>query len=294
MWRMVKILTLAALFTAADTGALRAQLTRRDFFTPIIADDALPANQLDLTPWDVEKQHGSTFAMNFELDKKLSANSDIELSSPLNAFSPTRRKQVTGFQDIEAIMKYAFYESDEHESACALGLDTIFPTGNRRSGSVRNFRTGPLFLWDQGMGDLDNAGFLRYLRPFALQGDVGILPVAGNPASAAILFDNALSYSLDYLVRSSRAPRLPAALAALIPFTEFNYVQVPLGAPRLRSGPDLRLTPGVAYLNGPYQLTVGTQAPLNDTARRDGFALVVVMLAVTLDEIFPPAGFTLF
>jgi hypothetical protein len=272
----------------------QGQFTRRNFIEAIVADDAIPANQLDLTPWDVEKQRGSVFAMNFGVDKKLSADSAIELSSPLNGFSPTRRKQVAGFQDIEAILKCAFYQSDEHESMYALALDSIFPTGSAVAGAVHNYRVGPLFLWDKGMGDLANSGWSAYLRPFALQGDAGFLPTAGNPQSVAVLFNGALSYSLDYFANQSQTFTLPEPLTRLVPLTEFNYIQVPLGAPRYRSRPDLRLTPGLAYVQGPYQVTVGTQAPLNQSAVRDGWAIVVVLVSITLDDIFPQAAWTPF
>ncbi len=51
---------------------------------------------------------------------------------------------------------------------------------------MHNYRAGPRFLWDKGMGDLPNSGWTAYLRPFALQGDCGLLPTAGNPQSAAV------------------------------------------------------------------------------------------------------------
>jgi hypothetical protein len=294
MRRVSQVIALAAIVLGAAVDPARAQFTRRNFIQPLVAEDAIPANQLDLTPWGIEKKRGNDFAMNFELDKKLSANSDLELSSPLNGFSPTRRKQITGFQDIEAIIKYAFYQSDEHESMYALAIDSIFPSGSALPDAVHNYRAGPLFLWDKGMGDLPNSGWAAYLRPFALQGDCGLLPTVGNPQSAAVLFNNAFSYSLDYFAHSSNTFALPEPLTALVPFTEFNYIQVPLGGLRERSRPDLRLTPGVAYLKGAYQLTVGTQAALNYTATRNGIAIVVVMMVVTLDQIFPQAAWTPF
>lgn len=291
---MARIIGVIALLLAASAGGAQAQFTRRDFFTPLVSNDAIPSDQLNLTPWDIEKKNGNNFAMDFELDKKLSQNSDIELSSPLNGFSPTRRKQVVGFQDIEAISKYAFFQSDEHEAMLAMGLDAVFPTGSSVSGAVHNYRLGPLFLWDKGMGDLPNSGVSAYIRPLALQGDCGILPTLGSPSSAAVFFNNAFSYSLDYFTHASNTVGLPEAFAPLVPFTEFSYIQVPLGGPRNRSRPDLRLTPGLAYLKDAYQLTVGTQAPLNYTATRNGIAVVIVMLVVTFDELFPQAAWTPF
>ncbi len=75
----------------------------------------------------------------------------------------------------------------------------------------------------------------------------------------------------------------------LSPFVEFNYDQVAFGR-RENTPPDLRVTPGLAYLFGPFQLSVGTQVALNQTASHNVQAAVLTLLVIDLDEIIPGAG----
>ena len=65
--------------------------------------------------------------------------------------------------------------------------------------------------------------------------------------------------------------------------------QIAIGR-RQNTPPDLRVTPGRAYLYGPCQLTIGTQVALNRTASHNVQSAVLTLLDIDLDEIIPGAG----
>jgi hypothetical protein len=112
----------------------RAQVGKRNYIEPLIADDPNPGNELDLIPSWVAIAEGSNFSFNFSLEKTLSENFSLELGNAWNdpSCNPgficlgagssrrgrSRHRQpnsnnfsqqlLSGFDDLEVLPKYAF------------------------------------------------------------------------------------------------------------------------------------------------------------------------------------------
>lgn len=276
--------TFALVIVAAP--ATRAQVGARNFVEGIVSEDPNPSNEVVLVPGWSRESHSTNFSFAFSFEKQLSDSVSIELSDSYERVSPRHERTSDGFDDLEVLGKWAFFTSDRHEFRAAIGADIFAPAGNPDVGAQTHTRGGPLLMWQKGMGDLPAEGAPRYLRPFALQGDFGYFPAWGGPQSDQLVCDAMIDYSFAYL----DSERLPVPLRDLVlrldPFAEFNYEQIAAGR-RRSTPPDFRVTPGLAWLWGPYQLTIGTQVALSRTASHNDQAAVIGLLDVVLDDVIP-------
>src|SRR5690348_4361741 len=242
----------AAVLAVLAAPNARAQVGARDFIEPLVTEDSNPSNEVTLVPGWNRESHSSDFNFAWSLEKQLSDETSIQLGDALNSFSRRRARTSEGLDNLEILAKWAFVTSNEHEFRIAIGADVFAPIGDATVGAETHTRGGPLLMWEKGMGDLPDAGVTRYLRPLAIQNDMGYLPTWGGPESGEFIADAIVDYSLKYLVREG--VRLPAAdfAAGLDPFVELNYDQIAIGR-RTNTPPDFRITTGLAYEWGPYQ-----------------------------------------
>ena len=78
-----------------------------------------------------------------------------------------------GFDNLEASIKYKFYQDDVHEAIMSAGIDwDIGGTGSRRVGAESFSTVTPGIFFGKGFGDLPQD--MKYLRPLAITGLVGI------------------------------------------------------------------------------------------------------------------------
>ncbi len=292
--------------------AAQAQVGRRNFIEPLVAEDANPSNELDMIPQWVKLAHGSLLSVSGSFEKQLSRNFSIELGSGWNdpscqahracslatvtRIGRHRQRRITsqllsGFQDLEVLTKYAFFESAAHEVRLAMGTDMFFGAGNPSAGASTHTFGGPIFMFSKGMGDIPDSAVLRYLKPFAIQGDMEDLMRTGGTQSNQVISDAVISYQLSYLSDYVRDIGLPAPIRDLSPFAEFTYDQYIKGG-RGATQPDLRILPGVAYVNGPVQVSVATGFSLNQVDTQAMHAAAYAMLSLTLDQMIPEFGWT--
>lgn len=333
MTRTYHIPTLVALDVAVflvvmGASAANAQVGNRNFFEPLIVQDPNPSNSLDILPQWLRFSHGETYAMPFSLEKQLSTNFSIQLSNSWNDPSceagflcdgivPVRRGRVrsrhsrkrrrrrtsgvvvtteqvlTGFDDLEILTKYAFFASDEHEMRLAVGTDTFLPSGNPTAGGDTHTYIGPIFMYAKGFGDIPNRGLIKYLRPFAIQGDTEYLFKTGGTLVNDAIADWDISYSMQYLNDYVTHLNVQPEMRNLIPFAEFSYEQV-VRARYAGTTPDLTILPGIAYMTDAWQVSLATVMALNHGTVQYDHAGVITMLSLTLDQIFPSAGRKLF
>jgi hypothetical protein len=79
-----------------------------------------------------------------------------------------------------AHIKYKFYRNDEHETLWSAGIDwDIGGSGSKRVGAESFSTITPTLFFGKGFGDLPRD--MKYLRPFAVTGLVGI----GIPSRAS-------------------------------------------------------------------------------------------------------------
>lgn len=278
---------LAMLLVAAVAPGLHAQTGKRVFIEPLVTEDATPDNELELAPGWNRESGASDFNFEGSLEKQITRNISIEIGQAYDSVSRSREHSSEGWDGVEIMPKWMFFSSAEHETVFAIAADLFPSSGDPSAGAETHSRGGPRLMWEKGMGDLPDT--LQWLRPIAIQNDMAYLPTWGGPQADEFVFNVALSYSLQYLADSGQALPMSLVTDGLSPFVEFNYDQVAIGR-RENTPPDLRVTPGLAYMYGSYQISVGTQVALNQTASHNVQAAVLTLLVIDLDEIIPGAG----
>ena len=277
------------LLVVAAASPVHAQTPARVFIEPLVTEDATPDNELELAPGWNRESHASDVNFEGSIEKQFSKNFSIEVGEAYDSVSRSREHSSEGFDGVEIMPKWMFFTSAQHEAVFAIAADLFPSSGDPVKGAETHSRGGPRLMWEKGLGDLPDSPLLLYLRPLAVQNDLGYLPTWGGPQADEFIFNLALSYSLQYLADSGEPLPLSFLSSGLAPFVELNYDQVAIGR-RENTPPDLRLTPGLAYLRGPYQLTIGTQVALNHTASHNVQSAVLTLLVIDLDEVIPGAG----
>jgi hypothetical protein len=275
------------------------------FLEPIVAEDANPKNEFDiLRPQWSRTAEGREFSLGFGLEKVIIPAPDsysngrpggglvsMSIESEWIEQSPKEGRRQTGFNDLELLPKVAFLTIPEHELRLSLGAKFVIPTGSPSVEEQNHTLLGPELLWAKGFGDLPNTGFLKYLRPFAFQGDVGYTPALGGRTWHELFADNVIEYSLPYLSNNVHDIGLPWPLRNLYPYVEFNYDQL-IAGPAGQTFPQVWVTPGLAFMNYYIELSVATQLALNKATVPDTHARVIVLLDLFIDDIFPWTNWT--
>jgi hypothetical protein len=292
MRRLCTLAIFFAAFISARAAFAHGTVGGYTFIEPLIAGDANPKNEFDiLKPSWYRTAEGREFSIGFSLEKKLSENLSLEMESAWTDLSPKDSGAVSGFDNLEMMGKYAFLTDPEHELRLSMAATMSLPTGNPSAGAETHARLGPEILWAKGFGDIPNSAILKYLRPFGIDGDFGYAPALSGEPSHEMFADNVVEYSFPYLSNNVKDIGLPWPLRNLYLFTEFNYDQLITGPPG-QTFPDIRVTPGVAFMNYYIQISVGTQVPLNHAAVADDHAAVLGLLDLFIDDIFPWTNWT--
>lgn len=278
------------------------------FLEPIVADDANPKNEFDiLRPQEVWTRDGRQFSLGFSFEKTVIpapesySNGEpggglvsIELGSAWLDQSPRQGPNLSGFDDLEILPKWAFLTIPSREFRLSIGAKFILPAGNPSVQTQNHTQLGPELLWANGFGrDLPQFGWARFLRPFAIQGDFGYLPALGGSAYHEMFADNVVEYSLPYLSNDVEDIGLKWPLRNFYPYVEFNYDQLITGPPG-QTFPQVLITPGIAFMGGYCELSVATQFALNSATVPNNHAAVIGLLDLFIDDIFPQISWTPF
>lgn len=166
----------------------------------------------------------------------------------------------------------------------------VLPTGDQQIADQGYTHLGGELLLAKGFGDdLPESPFFKYLRPLAIQAEVGYAGRVQGSANSDIYANLELEYSLEYFDRFVERLDIVRPLVELVPYIQFNYAQSLIDS-RLTTKPDFRLTPGVAYLGDYCELSVGRQVALNGAAHSGDRVSVLVLFEVFYDEIFQVLG----
>ncbi len=275
------------------------------FLEPIVADDANPKNEFDiLKPQETWRAEGREFSLGFSLEKVIVPAPEsysnglhggglvsLEIGSEWLDQSPKRGREMTGFNDLEILPKWAFLTVPEHEFRLSIGAKFILPTGNPSVENQNHTQLGPEFLWAKGFGDLPHRSLLKYLRPFGIQGDFGYMPALGGRTWHEMFADNVIEYSLPYLSNNVRDIGLQWPLRNLYLYAELNYDQLVTG-PSGQTFPQILITPGLAFMNYYIELSLATQFALNKATVPDNHAALIGLLDLFIDDIIPASNWT--
>src|SRR5437762_10950658 len=265
---------------------------------PFVADElSLPTVSTIRTPDD-----GGTRETDISVDiaKRITPQFGIEMGETLTALNPHQGRVANGFGNLELAGKYQFLKNDAHEAIASLGLGV--EVGGTGSGSIGadSFSTWePGVFFGKGFGDLPEA--LRFLKPLALTGQVGIaIPTSASTSSVAMNDETgeceieidrhsnvlewgfALEYSVIYLQSQVQDIHLPAPIDRLIPLVEFA-LETPLnrGEQGQTTG---TINPGVIWAGKYFQIGAEAVIPINErTGTNVG---VIAQLHFFLDDLF--------
>jgi hypothetical protein len=272
----------------------------RMFIEPLFTEDANIKNELDLPRAEfLMLPDGSFRSFSASFEKALYPNRWSVVIEQSRVYRRVAGSTIAGFDDLEVGTKLALYRSAEHELVLTPALFLTAPTGSH---SVAEHRTKlqPALVFAKGFGDLK----WGWLRPLALQGDIGYEAAVTGERERHATYDMVLEYSVPYLNRFIRNAdtgldlehnlRLGhssrAILGNMCPFVEFNG-STPVGRTSGSSATFLR--PGLAYVGKFFQISTAADVPLRGylPRRRVG---AVVLFDLFLNEVLPGFGWTPF
>ena len=266
---------------------------------PFVSDElSLPTVSTIRTPED-----GGTRETDISVDisKRITPNFAIEIGDSFTALNPHDGPAVNGFGNLELGGKYQFLKNGEHEAIVSIGLGVEVGGTGLRSVGADSFSTWtPGIFFGKGFGDLPTA--VRFLKPFALTGQVGIaIPTSASTRSVTVDAQTgeqqidverhpdvlewgfALEYSLIYLQSQVQDLHLRAPLDRLIPLVEFA-LETPLnrGEEGQTTG---TINPGIIWAGKYFQIGVEAVVPINE--RTGNNVGVIAQLHFFLDDLFP-------
>jgi hypothetical protein len=234
-------------------------------------------------------------ATSLEFSKRITPNLGIGLSATHLRLHTDAGETRSGFDNLEAGLKYQFYRNDAHEAVASIGVDWDFGrTGSKRVAADSFSTVTPALFFGKGLGDLpERAGFLR---PLAITGLAGIaIPSRASTTSIAedgadeterhphlLTAGFALQYSIPYLQSAVKDVGLRAPFNRAIPLVEFT-LEKPLDRGR---GPATgTINPGLVWSGRYVQFALEAVLPLNKAT--GGNTGVLLQVHFFLDDLFP-------
>jgi hypothetical protein len=257
--------TLGLVISATATPARAHGMVGERFFPATLAiDDPFVADELSLPTTSVTRRRGtaeqpSTVETDFsaELSKRLSPDLGLSLGATLILDAPHNGPTIAGFDNMAIGLKYVFVKSPEHELIVAAGVDIdVGGTGQQRVGAASFSTFTPTLFFGEGLGDLPDS--LRYLKPFAVTGALGLaVPVHTEPR--VFNWGFTLQYNLQYLQSYVQDVGLPAPFNRMIPLIEFPIETSVEGRSRTTG----TINPGVIWFGRYIQLGFEAVIPVN-------------------------------
>ena len=266
---------------------------------PFVSDElSLPTVSTIRTP-----ENGGTREIDVSVDisKRITPEFAIEIGDTFTALNPHEGRAANGFGNLELGGKYQLLKNGEHETIVSIGLGVeVGGTGGRTVGADSFSTWTPGIFFGKGFGDLPDE--LRFLKPFALTGLVGMaIPTSASTRSVTVDVQTgerdieierhpnvlewgfALEYSLIYLQSQVQDMHLHAPLDRLIPLVEFA-LESPLnrGAEGQTTG---TINPGIIWAGKYFQVGVEAIVPINE--RTGNYVGVIAQLHFFVDDLFP-------
>ena len=295
--------TLAALCIAAPVLVQAHGFAGKRFFPatlatedPFVADElSLPTNFHQNFPASGDEPGGHETDFAVDMSKRITENLGIGLGATYKIVHPDAGDTQRGFDNLEASVKYKFYQDDAHEAIASAGIDwDIGGSGARRVGAESFSTITPGVFFGKGFGDLPSG--MKFLRPLAITGQVGYgIPTRSSTTSVGddgdievernphtLEWGFSIQYSLPYLQSFVQDVGLKAPFNRMIPVVEFA---MSTALDRGQSGTTGTVNPGIIWAGQSIQLAVEAVIPVN---RRSGNSVgVLAQLHFFLDDLFP-------
>jgi hypothetical protein len=277
----------------------------RFFPATLSTDDPFVSDELSLPTVSTIRapENGGTRETDISVDisKRITPEFAIGVGDIFTALNPHEGPAANGFGNLELSGKYQLLKSGVHEAIVSIGLGVeVGGTGSRSVGADSFSTWTPGIFFGKGFGDLPTE--LRFLKPLALTGQVGIgIPTSASTRSVTVdeLTDArtvdierhlnvlewgfALEYSVIYLQSQVQDMHLHAPLDRLIPLVEFA-LESPLnrGAQGQTTG---TINPGIIWAGKYFQLGVEAVIPIKE--RTGNNVGVIAQLHFFVDDLFP-------
>jgi hypothetical protein len=263
---------------------------------PFVADElSLPTILYQKFPSSGDEPGGRETDFAVDMSKRITENFGIGIGTTYKIVKPDGGDTQRGFDNLEASVKYKFFQDDVHEAIVSAGVDwDIGGTGSRRVGAESFSTITPGIFFGKGFGDLPDGA--KFLRPIAITGQVGYgiptrsstttvgdegdVDVERNPHT--LEWGLSIQYSLPYLQSFVQDVGLRAPFNRMVPLVEFA---MSTALDRGQSGTTGTINPGVLWAGQSIQLGIEAVIPVN---RRSGNSVgVLAQLHFFLDDLFP-------
>jgi len=305
-WAILLLLPILALAFPALASA-HGLAGQRFFPATLAVDDPFVADELSFLTVSHIKLRGSeegppTRETGFgaEFSKRLTPNFGVSLAGMLKVLDPDEGRTVSGFDNLEVALKYVFLKSDPHETILALGVSwDVGGTGRTKVGAESFDTVTPQLFFGKGMGDLPDA--VRYLKPFAVTGVVGLavptrehnkhygldddgnVEIEREPNPNVLQWGLTLQYSLQYLQSYVQDIGLPRPFSRMIPIVEFAMETPTQGREGGRTTGTIN--PGIIWFGRYFQIGIEAVIPVNERSGKN--VGVIGQLHFYLDDIWP-------
>jgi len=300
---------LAALisFVPLSDASAHCFVGSRFFPATLNVDDPCVADELSLPTISVFKNEDVPSAQQLdisgEFSKRITENLGVSIESTWTRIRPPIGPTANGFQNLESTLKYQFLTDPTHELVLSAALSVEWGnTGAAQVGAESFSVITPTFFFGKGFGDLPDT--VRFLRPFALTGQIGyavpssssrtifgVDPDTGESTfdvdrrARFLVYGGSLQYSFPYLKANVVDLGYPDLINRLIPLVEAQF-QTPVAND---FGLGLKTTgtinPGFILVADKFQIGLEALIPIN---RESGSGVGVMgQLHFYLDDIFP-------
>ena len=263
----------------------------RFFPATLLTDDPFVADEMSLPTLTVNpRDSDGSRETDLEIDiaKRLTPNFGVTFSDGWQFLHVPGQRAVSGLETLETGMQYQLFIDGPHEAMALAGLNVSWAhTGRVNALGADDFTTlSPTFDFGKGFGDLPES--LKWLRPFAITGNLSIdFPTktesAGNANPNNFNYGFAFEYSLEYLQHHVQDVGLAAPFDRMIPL-----VEIALTTPfnRGQSGQTVgTVQPGIIWAGQYYQVGAELIVPVNNlTGHGIGG---IVQFHLFLDDLFP-------
>ena len=291
----------ASSLTAADAAA-HGFAGKRFFPATLAVEDPFVADELSLptvsyfkNPAGDEGPATRQTAVAVDFSKRITDDFGFGLGASYLQLRPDEGERQRGFDNFALSLKYKLYQNDVRETIVSAGVDwDIGNTGSKRVGAEPFSTVTPALLFGKGFGDLGDD--MKYLRPLAITGSVGVgipsrthvssVDEEGNVTTEGIpntlKWGFTVQYSIPYLNANVEGTGWSAVFNQLIPVIEFPMTTA---LNRGAHGTTGTVNPGLIWAGRYIQVAAEAQVPVN---RASGSQVGwIVQLHLYLDDLFP-------
>jgi hypothetical protein len=301
--RVIRAIGACACIAASTAVHAHGFAGKRFFPATLATEDPFVADELSLPTIFHQKMPAgdegpAARETDFSLDfsKRITENLGFGIGASYKNLRPDGGDRQSGFDNVEAGIKYKFYQDDAREAIASAGVDwDIGGSGTKRVGAESFSTITPGIVFGKGFGDLPEG--MKYLRPLAITGAIGVgfpmrsrtatigddgdIEVERNPHTLEWGFS--LQYSLPYLQSFVRDVGLREPFNRMIPVVEFALATgLDRGAAGTTTG---SINPGIIWAGQSIQLAVEALIPVN--SRSGSQVGWLAQLHFFLDDLFP-------